>query len=316
MLDVVYFGNYSAYGLAPLPVLQRHARVVGVVEGGYVATHGGEARFRGLLGPLRRRLLRHSPYLHARAAGLPATFWTKDRVDEVEARLRAWKPDLAVVASFPGLLPERILSIPRLGFVNIHPSALPLHRGPDPVSWIYLEGHTESAMTLHRLDAGEDTGDILAQAPLAIPPDMTPARFLQVAMGACLELLPGVLEGLERGTLQGRPQAHLPCPQRGRRLKAGEDPYRLETWSLDHSARALHLLGDVRPAALTTGAAARHAWRFLGTEAGPAGELPAGALGKDDRGWFLAHREGKLRVAPVSDWKGALKGRLLKLILG
>ncbi len=316
MLDVAYFGNYSAYGLAPLPVLLRHARVVGVVEGGYVATHGAEARFRGLLGPLRRRLLRHSPYLHAQAQGIPATFWTKARVDEVEAQLRAWKPDVAVVASFPGLLPERILKIPRLGFVNIHPSALPLHRGPDPVSWIYLEGHAESAMTLHRLDAGEDTGDILAQAPIQIPPDMTPARFLQVAMAECLRMLPDVLSGLEAGTQPSRPQAHLPCPQRGRRLKAGEDPYRLDQWSLDRSARALHLLGDLRPAALAQGAAAQQVWRFLGAEPGPSGDLPPGALGRDAHGWYLSHREGKLRVAQVHDWKGALKGRVLRLILG
>lgn len=315
MLDVVYFGNYSAFGLAPLPALQKHARVVGVVEAGYVAARGGEACFRGPLGALRRRLFRHSPYLRARAQGIPATFWTKARVDEVEACLRAWKPDLAVVASFPGLLPERILSIPRLGFVNIHPSALPLHRGPDPVSWIYLEGHAESAMTLHRLDAGEDTGDILAQVPIAIPADMGPARFLQVAMDACLEKLPGILAGLEEGTLVGHPQAHLPCPQRGRRLKKGEDPYRFAEWSLDRCARALHLLGEVRPAALTEGGAARKAWRATGAEAGPTG-LPTGTLQKDDRGWFLVHPEGKLRVTPVSDWKGALKGRILKRILG
>jgi len=315
VLKVVYFGNYSAYGLAPLPVLMAHAQVVGVVEGGYVAAHGGEALLRGPLAPLRRRLLRHSPYLVGQAHGLPTAYWTKARVPEVEALLRRLQPDLAVVASFPGLIPERILGIPRLGFVNIHPSALPAHRGPDPVSWIFLEGLHESAMTLHRLDAGEDTGDILAQEPVAIPEGGTPARFIEDAMAACLRMLPGVLQGLEAGTLQGRPQAHLPCPQRGRRLKADEDPYRLAEWSLDRCARALQLLGDVRPAVLAMGPSRRLDWRFVAAEPGPTG-LPVDSLQRDARGWFIVHPEGRLRVAPVSDWKGRLKHRLIKLILG
>jgi methionyl-tRNA formyltransferase len=315
MLKVAYFGSCSSHGLTLLPLLLSHSEVVAVVEDGDLDCGDDEADFSGPIGFLRRKLLRNSPYLFAQAKGIRAGFWNEARSEEIGKLLEETRPDLALVSSFPRMLPNHLLTIPRLGFVNIHCSALPAYRGPDPVSWMFLDGCEEGALTIHRTDEGEDTGDIFAQEPVPIPPGFGPSDYLTAAMQTCLRMLPDVLDGLEHGTLHGRRQSHLPCPQRARRLKSGEDPYRLSEWSLDQCARALQLLPSIRPRALATGPAARLDWRLSDVERGACPQTP-GSLQHDASGWYLAHSEGRLRLIRERDWKARLKRGIIRLLLG
>jgi methionyl-tRNA formyltransferase len=85
--------------------------------------------------------------------------------------LHELKPDLIFVTGFPWRLPAELLSIPRLGSINTHPSALPKYRGPNPLFWQMMNGEAEMGMTIHRMDAEFDTGPILAQATMPIDPD-------------------------------------------------------------------------------------------------------------------------------------------------
>ena len=78
--------------------------------------------------------------------------------------------DLAIVAAYGRILrPDVLASVPK-GFVNIHPSLLPCYRGPTPVQAAILAGEHATGVTLMRLDAGMDTGPILAQDNVAIQP--------------------------------------------------------------------------------------------------------------------------------------------------
>jgi methionyl-tRNA formyltransferase len=82
--------------------------------------------------------------------------------------LESVHPDLVVCMGFPWKVPADALAVPRLGWINGHPSLLPHHRGPVPVAWAIRDGDEEFGVTFHRMDAEFDTGPILAQkaAPL------------------------------------------------------------------------------------------------------------------------------------------------------
>ncbi len=82
--------------------------------------------------------------------------------------LRDLNPDLIVVAAYGLLLPKAVLTIPRLGCINIHPSLLPRWRGAAPIPRPIEAGDTETGVTIMQLDEGLDTGDILLQTHFPI----------------------------------------------------------------------------------------------------------------------------------------------------
>jgi methionyl-tRNA formyltransferase len=87
------------------------------------------------------------------------------RVNEEHCRLdlAALHPDLGVMASFDQILGARVLAIPVHGWLNVHPSALPAYRGPEPVYWTIADGAEEAGITLHRAVPRFDAGPVLAQ---------------------------------------------------------------------------------------------------------------------------------------------------------
>lgn len=92
-----------------------------------------------------------------------------DRFDEEAVRrLRGHRPDLIVVAAYGRILPPSVLSVPEFGCLNVHASLLPRWRGASPVQNALLAGDTETGTTIMLMDAGMDTGPILAQAPFPI----------------------------------------------------------------------------------------------------------------------------------------------------
>jgi len=83
-------------------------------------------------------------------------------------RLKAHQPELIVVAAYGQILPPAILELPRFGCLNVHASLLPKYRGAAPIQWAILEDETETGVTIMKMDAGLDTGGILAQAGAVI----------------------------------------------------------------------------------------------------------------------------------------------------
>ena len=78
--------------------------------------------------------------------------------------LRTLKPDIFIVVSFGKFLSQKILDIPLKGVINIHPSLLPLYRGPSPISAVILDGAKQTGVTIMLLNQGMDTGPILIQS--------------------------------------------------------------------------------------------------------------------------------------------------------
>lgn len=119
--------------------------------------------------------------------------------------IAALAPDLIVSMTFPYLLPAELLRLPRLGAINLHPTALPAYRGPNPAR-VFYDGATIGA-TLHRMDEEFDTGPILSQHTAPFPEDATRERV----MGTWGPLMMAALtEGAARAIVgdPGRSQDH------------------------------------------------------------------------------------------------------------
>ena len=109
-------------------------------------------------------------------------------------RLAWFHAELFVVIAYGKFLPEAVLGLPPKGCINLHASLLPKYRGAAPVNWALMCGEVETGVTLMKMDAGMDTGDIIAQASCPVPDDMTSSvlRVQLATIGARLltETLP------------------------------------------------------------------------------------------------------------------------------
>ena len=140
------------------------------------------------------------------SAKLPVLQPERARSEEFLAALRALQPDLIVVAAYGQILPASILELPRFGCLNVHTSLLPRYRGAAPIQWAILNGDAETGVTIMKIDAGLDTGDILTQATTPIhPEDNSETLHNRLArMGA--ELLVRTIPDYVAGKLTPQPQ--------------------------------------------------------------------------------------------------------------
>jgi methionyl-tRNA formyltransferase len=120
--------------------------------------------------------------------------------------LRDLQPDLIAVAAYGQILPQSILDLPRYGCLNVHTSLLPRYRGAAPIQWAILNGEAETGVTIMKMNAGLDIGDILTQATTPISPkDNSETLHDRLArMGA--ELLVWTIPDYVAGKLNPRPQ--------------------------------------------------------------------------------------------------------------
>ena len=115
-------------------------------------------------------------------------------------------PDIAVVAAYGLILPPALLDAPRLGCVNVHASLLPRWRGAAPIQRAILAGDDETGITLMQMDAGLDTGPILAQRRLAIGPEDDSGAVHDALAGLGAALAVETLADIAAGRCPARPQ--------------------------------------------------------------------------------------------------------------
>ena len=138
--------------------------------------------------------------------GLPVIQPQTLRIPEALKQLAAFEADLFIVTAYGQILPQTALDIPTHGALNIHGSLLPRHRGAAPIQWAILEGDAETGITLMRMDAGLDTGGMIATAKTPITKTDTAETLHDrlAEMGAAL--LTQSLSGILDGTLTPVPQ--------------------------------------------------------------------------------------------------------------
>jgi methionyl-tRNA formyltransferase len=110
------------------------------------------------------------------------------------------EPDIVLTLKFPFRLPPSVLSLPRLGAVNFHPSMLPHYRGPNPIGWQILQNEPFMGLTFHRMSKDYDTGPIILQDRLPITEDDDIRSLVEKMFpGAIIRLLPEVLQLVNDG---------------------------------------------------------------------------------------------------------------------
>lgn len=107
----------------------------------------------------------------AREAGIPVMQPVRIRTLEAVGELKSYQADLYIVAAFGQILSKEILDIPRLGCLNIHASLLPRYRGASPIQHAIIDGEKETGITIMKMDAGIDTGDMLYKKSIPIEDD-------------------------------------------------------------------------------------------------------------------------------------------------
>lgn len=128
------------------------------------------------------------------------------RSDSEAQALRALAPDAMIVIAYGLILPPSILAIPRYGCINVHASLLPRWRGAAPIQRAIEAGDAITGVTIMQMDAGLDTGAVLATAETPIGPEDTGAGLHDRLSTLGAQLLVETLATLERGMLQPRAQ--------------------------------------------------------------------------------------------------------------
>ena len=193
------------------------------------------------LGGRGMRPLQSAIKLQATEMQLPVFQPERIRTDEAQARIRAVGADVMVVVAYGQILPASLIEAPRLGTLNVHASLLPRHRGAAPVEWAILSGDSETGVTIMQMDAGVDTGPILAQERVPIGPDEIAPRLEGRLANLGGRLLVQTLDGLVGGRVQPSPQPAVGATHAPRlRSEDGKlDPTTMTAEEIDRRVRAL-----------------------------------------------------------------------------
>lgn len=138
----------------------------------------------------------------AEAAGVTLLKFTNEK--QLAAELPA-EIDLGLLAWWPKILKEALLDIPRLGFINTHPSLLPWNRGKHYNFWALVE-QAPFGVTLHKVDQGVDSGATVAQLPVAYDWTDTGETLYHKAQTAMVSLFEKIWPTLRNGKIDPMPQ--------------------------------------------------------------------------------------------------------------
>jgi len=192
MTKIVFMGSPD-FSLPSLRTLAKHYEVVGVV------TQPDRASGRG------REL--KSPPVKTLALELSIPVMQPEKLKQPEAmeQLRAWAPELIVVAAFGQILKKDVLELPRYGCINVHASLLPRWRGAAPINAAILAGDEETGVTIMQMDVGLDTGAMLSKRAIRLNPTDTAGSVFQAVATLGADLLIETLPRWIAGEIQ--PQA-------------------------------------------------------------------------------------------------------------
>ena len=115
--------------------------------------------------------------------------------------IRSYQPDIIIVSCYSRLLPSSLISIAKVGCFNIHPSMLPLFRGPVPLFWQFREGVDDFGVTLHRMTNKYDDGNIVSQEIVKIEDGLSQSQTMELLAQSSSNLVMKLLGDIEERKL-------------------------------------------------------------------------------------------------------------------
>jgi methionyl-tRNA formyltransferase len=309
-VKIAFIGKAHDFSLAPLNALSQFHQIVAIIESAPRQVQTGSGSFiRALLrngyGKFKKRATMRSI---AQRLGIPYLYLSRDNKDQLITFLQAIHPDIVCVASLSQLLKKEVIDVPRYGVLNLHPSLLPKYHGPFPWFWQYYECEQEWGMTVHRIDEGQDTGPIVEQELFTVETgaDIYDTMAKAAPIGARLML--AAVNKIEAGTAQFTPQPPHNYPK-ARIVKRDEKLIYWDQWPIE---RVWHVMRGTYPwlDAVNYPETLRGKVK-VGSYEKSDNDSPAGTVVKDERGFFVAHREGKIRLVVQAGLLSVLRRRLL-----
>jgi len=186
-------------------MLKRYVKAFGVCSAVRLARRVAGAKVKDALGIGRRRRRFHSVEAAARCYGVPV--WHPDDVNApaFRERLREAGIDLILSVSCPQIFKEDLIALPEQGCLNLHGADLPAYRGIAPSFWMLAKGETQAGVTIFRVNAGIDTGDVLGKRRFPIRPDDTLDSFIVRAKREACDLALEAIDRIEAGTAETTP---------------------------------------------------------------------------------------------------------------
>ncbi len=135
----------------------------------------------------------------ALAAGIPVLQPQRARDEAFIEQLKAYQPDIILVAAYGKLLPKAILDMPRFGCINVHASLLPKYRGASPIQWAVLNGDEKSGVTIMHMAETMDTGDIIMTKEVVLDEEETAGSLHDKLAEIGGPLLIEAMDALETG---------------------------------------------------------------------------------------------------------------------
>ena len=201
-VKIVYIGSPSSLSYIPLRALIAAGRsVVAIAVEGQRKSALHNPKFPVLVE--RSTALASLALLHA----IPLIELVGDWSVAVE-RLARIAPDVILVSCFGRKLPDNIVSIPRYGCFNLHPSLLPTFRGPAPVFWQFRAGVESFGISLHWVTAEIDAGDVVAQTRVTMPDGVNGHHANSRLAEAGSRLVEATMCSIEGGSLKRCAQSH------------------------------------------------------------------------------------------------------------
>ena len=238
-MKVLFIGQNGPFTMLPLRAVATEHTIVGIVQS---VPHN----YRPVIDKIKRALDKgkdnQSLRSFASQISVPYYLLKKGVRNDLANFVLKLKPDIICVASMSELLKEEVFSIPPYGAINFHPALLPNYRGPKSLFWCYYFMESQAGATIHYIDKGEDTGDIIKQRSIPIYLGMQSDELVKKIISAGTALMLEALADISRGTVNKLPQKNLNCPFRARRL--GKDEQLLQwNWPIE---RVWHFMRGTR----------------------------------------------------------------------
>lgn len=291
------------------PLLRSDFNVVGILESAPRGYHGREKNIVFKIASSIYRFFFNGLTLEqvAEQYKLDYQFMVASDDPEVVEWVARLKPDVIVIHSMSQLLKEEIFSIPKFGTINLHLAMLPEYRGPNPDFWQYFNVELNPGVTVHYIDKGEDTGDIIYQERVSIPLGIkSPERLDKLAGEVGVSLIVKALHAIRNGTAPRMHQPKVSSTLRARNLKADEHD-RVIDWNgwpgerVWHVLRGTELWLDAIPA--PRGIYKGHRWVVQEFEACRDVVAKPGTLSKNKRGTYVATIDGRIYLTVKFSFK-------------
>lgn len=223
------------------PIVNQH-NVVGIIESPPRKKKKAKNNIRKIISKLYSITTGKSKNLSLFAKNNSIPYYLMDNGSDL--KLENWvnnlKPDVIVIYLMSQLLKKNIFDIPTYKTINLHPAYLPDYRGPNPWFWYYYHKKKEAGITLHFIDEGEDTGDIIYQEKYNIPLGIKSPEMQDLAVGEIgVRMILKAIENIENLPRENQP--NISTSEKARNIKKSEH-INIIDWNNWNIERIWHLL--------------------------------------------------------------------------